>query len=73
MEDIFHEFYVKYPNEETRLLYLVGNKSDKKRREVSFKEAKELADAYGLSYMETSAKTGNNVEAIYMQGVEKIC
>ena len=44
LEDIFNEFYWAYRNNETRLLYLVGNKCDKERREVSFEEAKELAD-----------------------------
>lgn len=43
-------------------LILVGNKIDlKDNREVSNKEGSQLADKLGLSYIETSAKTGENI------------
>ncbi len=54
-------------------MIIVGNKCDKESREVSFEEAQEFAVSYGLSYMETSVKTGFNVEAVFMQGLEKVC
>ena len=43
---------VKYP------MILVGNKLDlDNERQVSYKEAKDLADSWGISYIETSDKT----------------
>jgi small GTP-binding protein len=43
-------------------LILVGNKIDlKDNRKVSNKEGSKLADKLGLSYIETSAKTGENI------------
>ncbi|MFX1358231.1 MAG: GTP-binding protein [Promethearchaeota archaeon] len=44
-------------------LILVGNKIDlEENREVSFEEGEKLAQELGLSYIETSAKTGENIE-----------
>lgn len=46
---------------------IVGNKKDlAEGREVSFEEAQQLADNYGVGYMECSAKTGENVEEIFL-------
>lgn len=44
-------------------LILVGNKSDlpMSEHEVSFDMGKQLADSWNVSFMETSAKTGDNV------------
>lgn len=43
-------------------LILVGNKIDlEDQREVSFEEGEALANKLGLSYIETSAKTGENI------------
>jgi len=48
-----------------------GNKSDK--REVTFAEAQEWARQNGvLQYVETSAKSGENVEAAFMRVAERI-
>ncbi|TFG00413.1 MAG: GTP-binding protein, partial [Promethearchaeota archaeon] len=45
------------------VLVLVGNKSDlKEQREINREEAENLAQELGLSYIETSAKTGENVD-----------
>ncbi|TRY97141.1 hypothetical protein DNTS_032793 [Danionella cerebrum] len=44
-------------------IVLVGNKADlADQREVQEKQAKELADKYGIPYLETSAATGSDVE-----------
>lgn len=44
---------------------LVGNKSDlEDRRQVSTDEAKVRADQWGVSYVETSAKTRANVDKV---------
>ena len=44
-------------------LILVGNKIDlEDKREVSSTEGEELAKKFGLAYIETSAKTGENIE-----------
>ncbi|XP_072570279.1 ras-related protein Rab-27B isoform X1 [Paramormyrops kingsleyae] len=44
-------------------IVLVGNKADlADQREVQEKQAKELADKYGIPYFETSAATGSEVD-----------
>ncbi|XP_006626642.1 ras-related protein Rab-27B [Lepisosteus oculatus] len=44
-------------------IVLVGNKSDlSDQREVQEKQAKELAEKYGIPYFETSAATGSEVD-----------
>lgn len=35
------------------------------RREVSYEEAKKLADQQGFQYFETSAKTGENIDSVF--------
>ncbi|CAE7353048.1 ypt-1 [Symbiodinium sp. CCMP2592] len=40
---------------------LAGNKCDMSNRAVTYDEAHELADELGLCYLETSAKSGHNV------------
>lgn len=45
---------------------LVGNKSDlEDRRQVGAEEAKARADQWGVSYVETSAKTRANVDKVH--------
>jgi len=45
---------------------LVGNKCDMERK-VTKEEAQSIAGEYGISYFETSAKTGLNVESTFIQ------
>ena len=48
------------------VLFLVGNKSDlEHQRVVSFEEADSLAKYYKIDYIETSAKTGMNVNFMF--------
>lgn len=43
---------------------LIGTKVDlPEEREVTFKDATAFAQTYGIRYFETSAKTGQNLEA----------
>ncbi|NXF00065.1 RB27B protein, partial [Menura novaehollandiae] len=44
-------------------IVLIGNKADlSDHREVKEKQARELAEKYGIPYFETSAASGENVE-----------
>jgi len=47
---------------------LVGNKTDlEDKRVISFKQGLELAESYGMKFIEVSAKNGSNIEeAFYM-------
>tara|TARA_Y100001970_G_scaffold59572_1_gene75864 strand:- start:63 stop:680 length:618 start_codon:yes stop_codon:yes gene_type:complete len=51
---------------------LLGNKLDHNNREVSEEEAKLFAKDNGLLYMETSAKTGENIEIWYRMLIHHI-
>jgi len=49
------------------IMLLVGNKDDLKlEREVSTEEGQEFADKHNLLFMETSAKTGHNIESAFV-------
>lgn len=55
------------------VITLVGNKTDlETNREVSVVEGQEFAEKHGISFFETSAKTGNKVSDCFMDAVEKI-
>jgi Ras-related protein Rab-1A len=52
---------------------LVGNKIDlQNKRQVQLEDAKEMADKKNMEVMETSAKTGANVNKVFMKLVELI-
>jgi len=52
---------------------LVGNKSDKiNEREVSQEEGYRLAQHFGCDFMETSAKTSQNVDNLFTQLVRSL-
>jgi GTPase SAR1 family protein len=54
-------------------MVLVGNKSDlEDKRQISKEEGQELAEKYGIQFYETSAKTGDNVEAIFYNSADEI-
>ena len=53
--------------------FLVGNKCDLvEKRKVSYEQAKEFADQYGLKYMETSAKSAENVSDAFITMTKEI-
>ena len=52
---------------------MVGNKCDlEDKRQVTKEEGQELADAYGLLFFETSAKTDVNVKTVFNNSLEEI-
>lgn len=54
-------------------MILVGNKADlESRREVSQQEAENLARSWGISYIETSAKTRVNVDEAFTKLLTEI-
>ena len=46
---------------------LIGNKSDRTDREVSHELGGKFAEQYGMPFLETSAKTANNIEELFQQ------
>lgn len=58
---------------ETCQKLLIGNKADlSSKRVVSTKEGKEFADSLGIEFLETSAKTSQNVEQAFLSMANKI-
>ena len=64
---------LKGKHEENIPMVLVGNKQDlSKDREVSYDEAKSLADSWNIDYIETSAKTNFNCKEAFEKLALKI-
>lgn len=56
---------VKQHGNESIKTILVANKSDMaEQRQITTEEGQDFAKKYGLLYLETSAKTGSNVDGI---------
>lgn len=53
-------------------IILVGNKCDLQTRNVSLEEGQQLAQTYKLSFYETSAKTGQNIEQAFTKLASQI-
>jgi GTPase SAR1 family protein len=52
---------------------LVGNKLDlQEERVVPQEKGQELADHYGIHFYETSAKTGENLDLIFLDGATAV-
>ena len=47
------------------IIILVGNKTDLEAREVTRVEGEQFAEEHGLIFMETSARTGINVQEVF--------
>ena len=55
------------------LLVLIGNKCDlKDMREVKYEEGEKFAKSHNMIFMETSAKTGENIISIFEKSVKQI-
>jgi len=54
------------------VIMLVGNKSDLPRKQVSYKEGAQLAKDNGLVFIETSAKTIDNVDEVFLETAREI-
>jgi len=55
------------------ILFLIGNKADlDASRDVTREEAEEFAKEHNLTFLETSAKTGENVEDAFLQTAQQI-
>ncbi|TFG06616.1 MAG: GTP-binding protein [Promethearchaeota archaeon] len=70
----WHEDIKKHLDIEEKLVgFILGNKSDKvEQRQVSFAEAKKLADELNLEYYEISALTGSNVNKVFYNVAESL-
>jgi small GTP-binding protein len=66
-ENVKKEWYddIKNVGSGDTLVILIGNKIDLDKRLVSFGEGEKLAQQLGMTYIETSAKTGENIEDIF--------
>lgn len=62
----FREQILRVKNSDTTIPFiLVGNKADmEEERAVSRSQAQQRADSWGVTYVETSAKTRQNVDSV---------
>lgn len=60
-----------FENNKITKIILVGNKCDMENRKISFDEATNFAKINDIDYIETSAKTGYNVENAFTHFIKK--
>ncbi len=46
---------------------LIGNKSDRMDREITSEHGKQFAHENGMPFLETSAKSSNNIDELFLQ------
>ncbi|CAG9535493.1 unnamed protein product [Cercopithifilaria johnstoni] len=64
---------IKENAKETVLITLVGNKMDlQSSRKVEYEEGRQLAEAYNIGFIETSAKSGQNVKETFQEITRKL-
>jgi GTPase KRas len=69
----FQEQILRVKDADTAPIVLVGNKADlEDMREVSTAEGEDLAKAFGVAFMESSAKTRLNVEQAFFDCVREV-
>ncbi|KAG9509383.1 Ras-related protein Ral-A, partial [Fragariocoptes setiger] len=69
----FREQILRVKNKENVPILLVGNKADlEDRRTVSQEAAKDKAEQWNIGYLETSAKTRQNVDAVFLELMREI-
>jgi len=69
----FRDQILRVKNDENIPFLLVGNKSDlDEKRKVSLAEANARAQQWGVPYVETSAKTRDNVDKVFFDLMRKI-
>ncbi|XP_063233241.1 ras-related protein Ral-a isoform X3 [Bacillus rossius redtenbacheri] len=69
----FREQILRVKNDENIPFLLVGNKSDlEEKRKVALAEAQGRAQQWGVPYVETSAKTRENVDKVFYDLMRKI-
>ena len=57
----------------TVFLVLIGNKNDlENNRKVSYDEGVDFAKQYGMLFLETSAKTGKNINEVFLNSCNEI-
>ncbi|CAF3579077.1 unnamed protein product [Rotaria socialis] len=55
-------------------MILIGNKSDlTTRREVTYNQAIAVANQFNISYVETSARDGSNIDKIFISLITDVC
>ncbi|XP_071455165.1 ras-related protein Rab-37-like [Hetaerina americana] len=64
----------EYASDDVAIM-LIGNKSDcsSEERAVSGENGSRVASEYGVPFVETSAKTGHNVDAAFMSVARRLC
>ncbi|KAG6799947.1 ras-related protein Ral-a isoform X1 [Apis laboriosa] len=69
----FREQILRVKNDENIPFLLVGNKSDlQEKRKVGLNEAQARAEQWGVPYVETSAKTKENVDKVFFDLMREI-
>lgn len=67
-KSIYYDWLINFNRNASKNVYkiLIGNKCDlEEKRQVTFDQGKEMAEQFGMKYIETSAKTAFNVDEAF--------